>query len=243
MVGTGAHAARGVDTAADARAGVVGQAGARPESLRWLSFALPPATMVVLLAVPLILLLTPLWMHAALDLASGTVPGGDRAAAHSASDETVAQLLLGTAFTVLAPDGSALYTIDEAGHLRDVRLVLYAFLAAGAAGAAVLAYALIARSRDPATWRGIRRGAALLVAGLVVLGIAGVLAFGVAFEIFHRVLFPGGNWAFASDSNLIRLYPYAFWQLSAAAFGVLALAGAALTWAYAGRQMRRQTWT
>ena len=198
---------------------------------------------MVLLAVPLILLLTPLWMHAALDLAAGTVPGGDRAAAHAASDLTVEQLLLGTDFTVVAPDGTRLYTDDEAGHMRDVRVVLYAFLGAGAAAAAVLAYALIGRSRDPATWRAIRRAAALLVAGLVILGVVGVLAFGVAFELFHRVLFPGGNWAFPPDSNLIRLYPYAFWQLSAAAYGMLALAGAGLTWAYAARRMRRQIWT
>ena len=199
--------------------------------------------MVVLLAVPLVLLLTPLWMHVALDLAAGAVPGGDRAAAHAASDETVAQLLLGTDFSVVAPDGTPLYKSDEVGHLRDVRVVLYAFLGAGAAGAAIVAYALFGRARDPATWRGIRRGAGLLVAALAVLGVAGVLAFGVAFELFHRVLFPSGNWAFPPDSNLIRIYPYAFWQLSAAALGVLALAGGALTWAYARRQMRRQIWT
>ena len=242
-MGAGSHAARGIATAADARAGVVGQAGARPESLRWLSFALPPATIVVLLAVPLILLLTPLWMHTALDLASGTVPGGDRGAVHAASDQTVAQLLLGADFSVVAPDGTALYTVDEAGHLRDVRLVLYSFFGIAGAGAAIVAYALTRPSRNHSTWRAIRRGAKLLLVGLVVLGIAGALAFGVAFELFHRVLFPGGNWAFSPDSNLIRLYPYEFWQLSAAAFGVLALAGAALTWAYAGRQMRRQIWT
>ena len=199
--------------------------------------------MIILLALPLMLLLTPFWVHAALDLATGTVPGGDRAAAHASSDATVAQLLFGGDFAIVAQDGTRLYTAEEISHMRDVRIVLYAFLGIGAVCAAIVAYALTSRWKDSFTWRLIRRGAALLVAGVVVVGVAGVLAFGVVFEIFHRVLFPGGNWAFPPGSNLIRLYPYAFWQLSAAALGVLALAGAALTWAYARRQMERQIWT
>ncbi len=242
-MGTGAHAARGVATTADARAGVVGQAGTRPGSLRWLRVTLPLATAIVLLAVPLLVLLTPLWVHAALDVAGGSVAGGDRAAAHAASDATVGQLVLGGSFDVAAPDGSPLYTAEERGHMRDVRLVLYGFLALGAASAAIVAYAATRYSTERATWHAIRRGAVLLAAALIVLGVVGLLAFGVAFELFHRILFPGGNWAFPADSNLIKLYPYAFWQLSAGALGLLALAGAALTWMYARRQGRRQIWT
>jgi hypothetical protein len=222
---------------------VVGQADERPLTGRWLRFALPVATVFVLLAVPLLLLLTPLWTHVALDLSAASVPGGDRAAAHAASDQTVAHLVFGGDFVISAPGTASLFTAEEAGHMRDVRVVLYAFLAAALAGLAVVAYALLRLGNQGWIWGSIRRGAAWLIGALVLLGLIGVLAFGVAFEMFHRILFPGGNWAFSPDSNLIRLYPYAFWQLSAAAFGALALAGAALTWLYARARMKRQVWT
>lgn len=76
---------------------------------------------------------------------------------------------------------------------------------------------------------------------MLVIGVLGgfaLLAFGVAFELFHRVLFPGGNWAFPADSLLIRLYPYEFWQLSATAFGALAMLGGASVWYLARRRAR-----
>ena len=83
----------------------------------------------------------------------------------------------------------------------------------------VLIWSLRRHSSDPQVWRSISRGGAGLIAILLVLGVVGVLAFGVAFELFHELLFPGGNWSFPPTSLLIQLYPIDFWQLSAAAFG------------------------
>lgn len=198
---------------------------------RWL---LPPATATAILGLALLLLLTPVWVHAAIDLAGGTTPGGDRAAAHAVSDRTVADLLSGGTFDIAAPGGAAMYTADEIGHLRDVRVVLYVFLGL-AAGSGLLVFVTVARAaRDARLWRAVSAGGAVLIGAVAVLGVVGVLAFGPAFELFHRLLFPGGNWAFPVDSNLIRLYPYAFWQLSAAAMGALAIAGGAAVW-LAGR--------
>jgi uncharacterized membrane protein len=76
---------------------------------------------------------------------------------------------------------------------------------------------------------------------LAVLGVVAAVAFGLAFEVFHRLLFPGGNWAFPADSNLIRLYPIAFWQLSVAALGLLAGGAGALTW-WIGRRRAASLW-
>jgi len=197
---------------------------------------LPLATLILLLALPLLLLLTPFWVHYAIDLAGGSVPGGVPADAHRISDATVRDLLLGGSFVMTAPDGSAMYTPDEASHMADVRVVLYAFLALAALCAALVISALRRGRTDASHWTAVARGAVLLVAALVVLAVVGVLAFGVAFELFHRLLFPGGNWAFPADSNLIRLYPYAFWQLSAGALGVLAVVLAAVTWYVARRR-------
>ena len=41
------------------------------------------------------------------------------------------------------------------------------------------------------------------------------------FTTFHQFLFPGGNWAFPSDSLLIQLYPDSFWFKSAILFLLL----------------------
>ena len=75
--------------------------------------------------------------------------------------------------------------------------------------------------------------------GAVVVGVVGYLAFEPLFELFHRVFFPGGNWEFPADSNMIRLYPYAFWELTAAALGVLCVIGGGLVWFVASRRARR----
>jgi hypothetical protein len=56
--------------------------------------------------------------------------------------------------------------------------------------------------------------------------------------MFHRILFPGGNFSFPADSLLIQLYPYAFWQLSAGALGVLGIVGGLVVWWLARRRAR-----
>jgi uncharacterized membrane protein len=61
-------------------------------------------------------------------------------------------------------------------------------------------------------------------------------AFEAAFTLFHEIVFPGGNWAFSADSLLIRLYPEQFWELTAAALGILASLGALVVWLVARRR-------
>lgn len=192
--------------------------------------------MVVLVAISVLILMLPLWVHFGIDWSGGSVPGGAAADAHRISDDTVRQLLFGGDFVITAPNGSAMYTAEEAGHLADVRGVLYLFLGLAVASVALLVAGLRSGRGDAARWRAVGRGAIVLVGSLIVLGVVGALAFSVAFEMFHRILFPGGNWAFPADSNLIALYPYAFWQLSAAALGVLVLVGAAIVWFVARRR-------
>lgn len=200
---------------------------------------LPAATAIALLAVALLALFLPPWVHFAMDASGGSAWTDSPALAHALSDRTVGELLLGPAtFTFSGPDGAALYTADEAGHLRDVRLVLYAFLTVALASVLLVGWALVRRGQEPAMWRALARGGAILAVGLVAIGAVAALAFTTAFELFHRLLFPGGNWEFPATSSLIRLYPYGFWQLSAAALGTLGIAGGALGWWLARRRAR-----
>lgn len=169
--------------------------------------------------------MTPLWMHVAMTAVGSPFP-------FHISDRTVAELLFG-------PGTFAPFSADEAAHLRDARVVLYAFLGLAVLSVAFLALAARRSRHEVRFWQALRRGGAALVVGTVVLGVIGFFAFDIGFELFHRIFFPGGNWSFDPDSNLIRLYPYAFWQLTAGALGVLCVAAGAAIWLYARKRATR----
>lgn len=184
--------------------------------------------MIVILAIALLLLMTPIWMHFAIS--ASAIPG-IQPSLTPLSDRTVFELLFGPGtFSAFAP--------DEAAHLRDARVVLYVFLGLAIGSAGLIAWSIARRGADPRTWRSIARGGAALAVIVILLGAFAALAFGVAFELFHRIFFPGGNWAFAADSLLIRLYPYGFWQLTAAALGALGVVGGLIVWFLARRRAR-----
>jgi integral membrane protein (TIGR01906 family) len=200
------------------------------------------ASALVILALAVMPLLTPLFIHAALDAAdSAGRLGVATAETHQLSDRTVAELVWGPAtFSFAGPSGEPFYDAAEAGHLRDARLVLWALLIA-AGVSAVLIGVRLARDRDRRpTWRAIARGALVLAVAMAAIGVFFLLAFDAAFELFHRIFFPGGNWAFdPTTERLVQLYPIPFWQLTSAALGALVIALALATWAL-GRRVGRK---
>lgn len=68
--------------------------------------------------------------------------------------------------------------------------------------------------------------------GVLVIGSVGVFAivgFDAAFERFHQVLFPAGNWQFNSQTDhLIQMFPEAFWRDVTIFLGILCAAEAAI---------------
>jgi hypothetical protein len=219
MDGAGAHPGGGI-------------APARP-SRDLSSWLLPPATALVIIVIGVILLMTPFWMHFALDSSGASASGIDL---HKVSDWTVGSLLAGGEFYLFLPDGTPFYTADEVAHLQDARLVFYLAVALAVVSLVFIVAALVHRPQDARRWRSVARGGAGLAVGAVVVGVIGYFAFDPLFELFHRVFFPGGNWEFPPDSNMIRLYPYAFWQLTAGALGVLCVIGGGLVWWLARRR-------
>lgn len=110
--------------------------------------------------------------------------------------------------------GGPVFTPDEYAHMADVRRVFIGFEIAAIAGA-VVAAALLAR----ASRRGKR--ASLILArdaaigagiGVAIIGIVAAVAFDPLFLAFHGVFFPQGNFLFGPDSNLIAMYPDAYWS-------------------------------
>jgi integral membrane protein (TIGR01906 family) len=200
------------------------------------------ASAMTILAAALLALLTPFYLHPALDASrSAAYLRVTQEQAHRLSDLTVGELVFGPGtFAFAGPDGSPFYDPAEAAHMRDVRLVLFGFLAIAALSALLLVVAGARWGRQPSAWRSIGRGGAVLATAIAVAGVFALVAFDRAFELFHQVLFPGGNWAFdPSRERLVQLYPLPFWQLTSAVFGVLTIAGGLAVWWLAGRRARR----
>ncbi len=208
---------------------------------RWASVAgvaVSLATAMSLLAVALLLVLPPFVLHPLLDAAgSPAFLGVTSADAHRLSDLTVAELILGPGtFAFAGPGGGPLFDTSEASHLRDARALLYGFLASAALAFALVVIVLV-RGRRELAWRRVGRGGGGLSAGIVFLGVVALFAFEPAFELFHRVFFPGGNWAFDPGSQrLVQLYPMPFWRYVTALVGAIAAVLGAATWWLARRR-------
>jgi integral membrane protein (TIGR01906 family) len=199
-----------------------------------LRVGIPVATMLVIGVLAVLALMTPFYMHPALDAASsaawlGTTPSQ----AHEYSDQTIGDLF--------APSGEfAIFSADERAHMRDVRVVLWGFLGLAALGVAGLAVAYRRRADRTDVIRAIGRGGAVLAVGAVVVGAVAAVAFEAVFELFHRIFFPGGNWSFdPTTSRLVQLYPEAFWEITSAALGVLLVGGGLIVWLMARRSAAR----
>lgn len=196
------------------------------------------------------------WAYAALANASGNtsatlvVPPERREACGQAiaMDLTLlrgqhrawATYVVGASDVAVGP-ACSLYTADEYSHMADVRAVFR-----GAEITAVLALLVagyrVARARQRGgALRLIRAGALVSVAIVAAIGVAAAVAFDPLFLLFHEVFFPQGNFLFAPDSNLIRLYPEWYWQGITAGVAVSFIAAALLVAGAAHIALRRRS--
>jgi len=208
----------------------------------WARVLLGLATAVVILGVTVVLLFNPIFVNAGLRQAgSAAILGMTQAQTESVSDRTLGEMLLGPgdfAFPV-EPGGPRFYDQSEAAHLRDARLVLWLFLAIALVCAVGLVLVAV-RVRASWPWRAIAGGASVLAVSVAALGLFFTFAFDTAFELFHRIFFPGGNYSFdVTRERMVQLYPVPFWELTfTVAFAVAILLGA-VVWFLARRRARR----
>ena len=190
-------------------------------------------TILAILALALLPLLTPWVMHPTLDAAqSAAWLGTDSGTVHALSDRTVDELLFGPGtFAFPGPDDLPFYVPAEVSHLHDARTLLWLLVGFGALATLGMGVALVRGAAPIATVRAIGLGGAVTAIGVVLIGVVGLVAFEPLFELFHRIFFPGGNWAFdPRTERLVQLYPYAFWQLIAAALGGAAAVIGVIVW-------------
>ena len=128
-----------------------------------LRLLVPVATMLTIGAVALVLLLTPFWLHPALDAAdSAAWLGMSPQAARDYSDRTVNDLVFASGdFDFVAPDGTTFFDASERAHMRDVRVVLYGFLGLSAIAAIFLGVVTYRRRADVVLRRRPHRSNAL----------------------------------------------------------------------------------
>lgn len=205
---------------------------------------IPAATVLSLLALAVLLVLPPPVIHPLLDVAgSAAWLGFPTAETYRFSDATIGELVLGPGtFLIAGPGGAPLYYASEVSHLRDARVLFYGFLLLAVLSTSAVIFGL-ARSRGNArseTWGRIAKGGAGLALGVAVLGAVALVAFEPAFELFHRIFFPAGNWAFdPATQRLVQLYPLQFWQLVSGLIGLIAAALGVLSWWIGARKEKR----
>ena len=140
-----------------------------------------------------------------------------------------------------APSNTQFFTDDEVAHMRDVRAV-FRGAEVGAALALFVAAVRVARARRRGDALRLVRAGFLIAAGVVTaIGLAAAVAFDQLFLLFHEVFFPQGNFLFAPDSNLIRLYPEWYWQGITAGVGVSFIAVALLAAGASHIALRRRS--
>lgn len=187
------------------------------------------AIAVVIVAAAVLPFLNPAWVAFAQDRAEAAAwTGYTSEELRAATDGILTDLVLGPPAFDVVVSGQAVLNPRERGHMADVRSVFAGFALLALASVVVLAAAAVAGRRSaPARqrfWRAARGGAAALAAGVVVVGLVGVLAFDLAFEAFHRLFFAGGTYTFdPSTERLVQLFPQRFWFETSLAVGLVIL--------------------
>lgn len=181
------------------------------------------ATILVLVGLAIVPFLNPAWIGFAQDRADVTAwTGWPRATVAEVTDGILRDLVIGPPEFAMTVDGVAALDDRERGHMRDVRGVFAAFFAAALGGVVVLILGRRTTRGSTGFWRIVARACALVVLVVGFLGVAFGLAFDTAFEIFHRLFFPAGSYAFdPATSRLVQLLPGQLWYETSLAFGAV----------------------
>jgi integral membrane protein (TIGR01906 family) len=236
QVGAGAPLA--VTGAADYHASMT-----RRLSERLAAVATAVAAAVVVIAIAILPFLTPAWVsfeqgrtHAA------ELTGYSPAQLAVATNAILHDLVIGPPEFAVTVDGTPVLDAREQAHMRDVRGVFAGFgllAVVAAAGLVVLAVGARRMGHPERAWAAIAAGMKGLIVAIVVAGIVATVAFDAAFELFHRLFFPGGSYTFDPRTDrLVQLFPFDFWSETTIVLGVVIVVIAACLAVVAGRRAR-----
>lgn len=204
------------------------------------------ATALVVVALAILPFLNPLWVgfeQGRADAATWTgLSPGDLA---YVTNEILADLVIGPPDFDVELNGQPVLVDREREHMRDVRGVFAAFALTGVGAAALILVAYLA-----SRWFGVRSRAGfwrrLAVSGkavamvTVVGGVAGMVFFDLAFELFHRLFFPAGTYLFDPRTDrLVQLFPEQFWVETTIGVGIVVIVLSIALTVLAGRRAAR----
>ena len=204
------------------------------------------ATAVCITAIAILPFLTPVWVAFEQDRSGAAAWSGfSPRELRTATDAILEDLVLGPPdFDVALADGPVLSVVERT-HMRDVRGVFTGFFALALVAILLLAGAFVAAGRPgmrwsrQRAWASVRIGALGLAGGIAALGVIAVLAFDLAFEIFHRLFFAQGSYLFDPRTDrLVQLFPQAFWSETTVAVGLTIIALSLIASRVAGRRAR-----
>lgn len=183
------------------------------------------ATMFVIVGLSLALFINPVWIGFEQDRTGAASLSGFRPdQVASITNGVLGDLVFGPPTFEQEVGGVPVFTDRDRSHLADARGAFVGFGVIAMAAAVVLAVAAVATRGAPWVRRSIGQGAAVLGVGVVAGGIVVALAFEPAFELFHEVLFPGGNYSFDPRTDrMVQLFPEAFFEETALAVGSVIL--------------------
>ncbi len=199
------------------------------------------STALVLVAVGVLLFLNPVWVgFEQVRTRADAFTGFPIEEVHRVTNAVLGELIAGPATFLQQVAGTPVFDPRERQHLADVRGVLLGFAAVVAAAIAFLAVTGRKAADRGWFWRSMAAGAAVLAGAVVIVGAVFAIFFDVAFEVFHRLLFAGGSYAFDPLSErLVQLFPEDFWSETSTALAVVILVLALVVARGAARRARR----
>ena len=199
---------------------------------------------IVVIAIGILPFLTPAWVGFEQGRANATAwTGYSETDLRTATNAILHDLVVGPPDFAVEVAGAPVLEERERAHMRDVRGVFAGFALLAVVAAVVLVAGVVGARRmghPERAWRAIGTGMRVLVVGIAIAGVIVTFAFDAAFELFHRLFFPGGSYTFDPRTDrLVQLFPFEFWSETTIVLGAVIVGLAIVVAVVAGRLARR----
>ncbi len=204
------------------------------------------ATALVVVALAILPFLNPVWVgfEQGRAQAQAWTGFGPNDLAH-VTNGILADLIIGPPAFDVELNGQPVLVEREREHMRDVRRVFASFyMAALVAGGVLVVFAGVARALGVRSragfWRRLSTSGKAVAVVTIVGGLAAMIFFDIAFEIFHRLFFPAGTYLFDPRTDrLVQLFPQQFWVETTFGVGIVVVVLSLAMAVLAGRRAAR----